>query len=191
MQPIEIFPQNIFQKSNLGLDKNYLNKLHSSIELMRRGDVNGTMISNVEFGWQSKALPQTGPFENLTQKIIKEAYSFCKNLKNFNFSKIEFISLWANINYPNDINWPHTHDGDIAGVYYVDVHENCGDLILDSYSYNLHNKLAFYLASLHKKIITPHNDLLVLFDSNCWHSVTKNKSNKTRISMSFNLKIYD
>ena len=71
MQPTEIFPQNIFQKSNLGLDKNYLNKLHSSIELMRRGDVNGTMISNVEFGWQSKALPQTGPFENLTQKIIK------------------------------------------------------------------------------------------------------------------------
>ena len=36
--------------------------------------------------------------------------------------------MWANITYEGDINWPHTHSTDIAGVFYVDVHENCGNL---------------------------------------------------------------
>ena len=191
MKVKEIFAQHIFSKCFLDFDTNYLSQLQASIELIRRGDVQGAVISNREFGWHSKGLPQNGPFEILTQQITKKAYEFCKELKNFNFNKIEMDSLWANINYEGDINWPHIHSSDIAGVFYIDVHDNCGNLRLESYTYNNHHKLSHYLQQINQIEIKPENNLLVLFDSNCYHFVGKNSSKKPRISMSFNIKIYD
>jgi uncharacterized protein (TIGR02466 family) len=191
MNPTEIFPQNIYKKSYLKFNKKYLADLQASIELMRRGDVRGRNVSNIEFGWQSDNLPHSGPFEPLTQHITKAAFNFCKDLKNFEFKKIEILDLWANINYCGDINWPHIHVGDIAGVYYIQVYKDSGNLILKSVSYNQHNKLAHYLSQKHSHVVKPKNDMLVLFDANCWHLVSKSRSNKPRISVSFNLKIYD
>jgi len=188
---IEIFPQHVYEKNFLQFDKNYLSQLQASIELIRRGNINGREISNTQFGWQSDNLPQNGPFEILTQQITKNAYKFCENLKNFNFSKVELINMWANINYKGDINWPHNHAGDISGVFYVDVPKNSGDLVLNSYAYNSYHKLSNYLLEKHHVQIKSKNNLLVLFDSNCYHCVTKNLTKKPRISISFNIKIYD
>ena len=187
----EIFPQHVYEKHFLEFNKNYLNQLQASIELIRRGDINGRSISNSQFGWQSDSLPQDGPFNLLTQQITKKAFEFCKNLKDFNFSKVEMAIMWANINYEGDINWPHTHSTDIAGVFYVDVHENCGNLELHSFAYNQQHKLSSYLREKNPLSIKPENNLLVLFDSDCYHSVSRNRSNKPRISISFNIKIYD
>ena len=189
MKPTEIFSSHIYGESFLGLNVNYLNQLKASIELMRRGNIEGRMVSNVEFGWQSDGLPQSGPFEKLTQEITKKAHLFCSNLENFKFTKIEMEILWANLNYKGDINWPHNHSGDISGVYYIDTHNNCGNLILDSYSYNQHNKLSSYHLNKHGKTIVPKNDKIVFFDSNCMHRVTRNMSDKVRVSVSFNLRI--
>ena len=82
----EIFPQHVYEKHFLEFNKNYLNQLQASIELIRRGDINGRSISNSQFGWQSDSLPQDGPFNLLTQQITKKAFEICKNLKDFNFS---------------------------------------------------------------------------------------------------------
>ena len=191
MNPTEIFSQHVYKKHFLEFNTNYLNQLQASIELIRRGDINGRSISNSEFGWQSDSLPQDGPFQFLTEQITKQAFEFCKNLKNFNFSKVEMEIMWANINYEGDINWPHNHSGDIAGVFYVDVHENCGDLWLHSFAYNQQHKLSTYLNEKNLLSITPKNNLLVLFDSDCYHSVSKNNSKKPRISISFNISIHD
>ena len=188
---IEIFPQHLYEKTFLGFNKDYLSQLQASIELIRRGDINGRRISNSEFGWQSDHLPQDGPFEPLTQQITKKAFECCKDLKDFNFSKVEMEIMWANINYEGDINWPHIHTSDIAGVYYVDVNENSGDLSLHSFSYNNQHKLSTYLFRKSAVNIKPENDLLVLFDSDCYHSVLRNRAKKPRISISFNIKIYD
>jgi len=187
----EIFPQHVYEKHFLEFDTNYLNQLQASIELIRRGDINGRSKSNTEFGWQSDALPHDGPFQFLTEQITKKSFQFCKNLKNFIFSKVEIEIMWSNINYKGDINWPHTHSADIAGVFYVDVHDDCGNLELNSFAYNKQHKLSCYLLQKNLLSIKPQNNLLVLFDSDCYHSVSKNKSNKPRISISFNVKIYD
>jgi|TARA_R110002020_G_scaffold183173_1_gene379164 uncharacterized protein (TIGR02466 family) len=191
MKPKEIFMSHIYAESYLNFTEEYLSQLKASIELMRRGNVDGNTVSNSEFGWQSNVLPHSGPFEKLTKKITEKAFVFCKNLKNFNFGKVEISSLWANINYKGDINWPHKHQGNLAGVFYLDTHENCGDLILDSFNFNQHCKISSYLSSKEKVIVVPKNNKIVLFDSNCMHYVTKNLSDKIRISMSFNIKIYD
>ena len=191
MKPVEILPSHIYGEDFLSLDQNYLNSLKASIELMRKGHVNGEAVSNFQFGWQSNNLPHSGLFEKLTQKITKTTFLFCKNIKNFKFKKVEMQSFWANINYKGDINWPHKHQGDIAGVYYIDTHEDCGNLVLDCFTYNQNCKLSSHLGLKEKKIVVPKNDKIVLFDSSCMHFVTKNKSDKTIISMSFNVRVYD
>ena len=83
MNPTEIFSQHIYEKHFLEFNTGYLNQLQASIELIRRGDINGRSISNTQFGWHSASLPQDGPFQFLTQQITKKAFEFCKNLKNF------------------------------------------------------------------------------------------------------------
>ena len=71
MQPEFIFPAHVYGQDYLGLNQDYLNQLTSSIELIRRGNINGQELSNYEFGWQSDNLPQSGPFEKITQEIVK------------------------------------------------------------------------------------------------------------------------
>jgi len=191
MQPKEVSVSHVYAESYLDLNENYLAQLKASIELMRKGNIDGKAISNFEFGWQSNKLPHSGPFEELTKKITKKAFIFCKNLKYFNFSKVELTALWANINYKGDINWPHKHQGDLAGVVYLDTHDNCGNLMLDSFNYNQHCKISSYLFNKEKVSITPKNNKIVLFDSSCMHYVTRNLSDKIRISMSFNISVHD
>ena len=186
MKTKEIFPLNVYGFDFLGFNQNSLNQLRASIELIRRGNINGRTYSNNEFGWQSQDLPQNGPFEKLTQQITKQCFDFCNNINSFKIKSVVIGAMWANINYQGDVNWPHIHQGDISGVYYINVNDNSGNLLLDNFSYNIHNKISNHLHHLHHKVIQPKNDMLVLFDANCWHSVSKNKSNKPRISVSFN-----
>ena len=152
MKPKEIFMSHIYAESYLNFTEEYLSQLKASIELMRRGNIDGNAVSNRD-GDENKVI--------------------------------------CDINYKGDINWPHKHQGNLAGVFYLDTHENCGDLILDSFNFNQHCKISSYLSSKEKVIVVPKNNKIVLFDSNCMHYVTKNLSDKIRISMSFNIKIYD
>ena len=64
MKPKEIFASHVYTDSSLDLDQNYLTQLKASIELMRRGDINGNTASNWDFGWQSDMLPHSGPLKN-------------------------------------------------------------------------------------------------------------------------------
>ena len=188
MKILEIFPSNIYTETSLGLNRNYILSLINTIELFRRGDVNGAEKSNTTFGWQSHSLPHDGLFQILTNEICKSGQNFLNKLQ-IDYSKIHMQNLWANINYHGDINWPHKHSGDIAGVYYLDVHDNCGDLLLDSYNYDERQKLQKFLKNKHRRCLKPEIDKLILFDSGCIHAVLKNLSNKNRVSVSFNLKI--
>ena len=67
MKPKEIFMSHIYAESYLNFTEEYLSQLKASIELMRKGNVNGNTVSNSEFGWQSNVLPHSGPFEKLTK----------------------------------------------------------------------------------------------------------------------------
>tara|TARA_R100001143_G_scaffold12530_1_gene13714 strand:+ start:1213 stop:1791 length:579 start_codon:yes stop_codon:yes gene_type:complete len=191
MKAKEIFPTHLYGESFIDFDSNYIEKLLASIELLRRGDINGRAISNYNFGWQSQNMPtEEGVFKNLLKKIEQEAFLFCESIENFSFINVKMDNLWANINYENDINWPHKHGGDISGVYYLDVNENCGDLSLSTFNYSENIPLQKHLRSKYNKLIKPENKKLILFDSDCVHAVLKNFSGKPRISLSFNLKIY-
>ena len=77
-----INPQNIFGETFLDFDDNYLKQLIASIELIRRGNINGRAFSNLEFGWQSNFIPDSGPFEKFIL-TIENNFPITKKLKPF------------------------------------------------------------------------------------------------------------
>tara|TARA_R100001086_G_scaffold124401_1_gene64198 strand:- start:67 stop:642 length:576 start_codon:yes stop_codon:yes gene_type:complete len=186
-----IFHSHIYGESFLGLNNNHLQKIIETINLMKKGDIKGESNSNFNFGWQSKPLPHDGLFEILTQKICQSAYDLCKSLDDFNFTRINMLALWANINYHGDVNWHHKHSGDLSGVYYLNTYKDCGDLLLDSFQFSANSKIHTYLRRISRRIIEPKNDKCIIFDAECVHAVLKNRSDKPRISVSFNLGIND
>jgi len=192
MKAEQILSAHVFGESYIDFEKAYIEQLIASIELLRRGDVNGRAISNLSFGWQSQDIPITdGVFKKIALEIENSAKIFCDTIDGLNYQEVKMGNLWANINYANDINWPHKHGGDISGVYYLDVFDNCGDLILNSFNYTDNNKISRFLINKNYKAIKPENKKIVFFDSECLHCVLKNLSGKPRISLSFNLSIYD
>ena len=172
---------------------NFRNNLLATIELMRRGNKDGQAFSNYGFGWQSQFLPLVGIYEPLVEAITQKAIIFLRNIgeeiSTFNFKTITMENLWANINYTNDINWPHNHAGDISGVYYLQTPKNCGNIGLLNFT-GVTSELD--LALQDRIIIKPLKatiDKLILFNSSCYHRVFKNLNKKPRISVSFNMKI--
>ena len=187
MKAIPIFPRNIYGETLLGFDQDYLNGIEATIELFRRGNITGRELSNQDFGYQSCVLPHDGVFQNLTDKIITVADEFLKSIEGFKYSQVKLEDMWANINYPNDINWPHFDGDELAGVYYINATKDSGNLFLQSYDYSEKQKIKRYLVYKDLKSIEPVNDKLVLFDATLHHCVKKNLSDELRISMSFNI----
>ena len=92
-------------------------------------------------------------------------------------SVLRLEEFWINVNKPNDSNSPHTHhditppltDPGISGVFYINIPEgDAGDILLG-----------------HERV-QPYENLLILFPSDMIHMVYPNRTEKNRISLSFN-----
>tara|TARA_Y100001973_G_C5175760_1_gene321803 strand:+ start:1071 stop:1643 length:573 start_codon:yes stop_codon:yes gene_type:complete len=184
-------PVNLYAETQMDLKDKYISQLLATIELIRRGNIDGEKFSNHSFGWQSSGLPQSGTFLPFIQKLNDKCIEFCNSIENFKFTDLTIKKFWANINYENDINWPHKHQDDLSGVFYLQVPENSGDLVLQNLNYDINNKISFHLQNSSIIVIKPIKNKLILFDSNCTHLVTKNNSKQPRISISFNISIND
>ena len=180
----------MYAETQMDFTDEYLFQLLATIELFRKGNKNGVTFSNTFFGWQSEKLPLDGIFSFFIENLTNKCESFAKNIKNFKYSKAKVNYFWANINYEGDVNWPHRHSRDLSGVFYLQTPKNSGHLLLQTPSYDLNNKVSAHMESISQKLITPKKNKLVLFDSGCWHSVTKSFSKKPRISISFNAEFY-
>ena len=121
--------------------------------------------------------------------IDKVSYS-----SNFYNTKNYIVSnMWLNVNNYKDYNEAHLHSGCVfAGVYYIDVKDNQGDLILTRHDVSL-RELAFTNHSYNnpytwgKVHITPRNHQCILFPAFVLHSVQPNTTNQPRVSLSFNI----
>lgn len=92
---------------------------------------------------------------------------------------ISFDEFWFNIAKPGESTGWHDHKNNatLSGVYYLDVPKNSGDI-----KFREKNKEAYNECSLSSK-----TGKMILFDSKLDHSVSINKSQSSRISLSFNL----
>ncbi len=85
------------------------------------------------------------------------------------------VGFWLNEMGPGHVTLAHRHDDDdeyLSGVYYVDVPENSGDLVLEQ--------------GCATTRICPQAGMLVLFPPDVPHHVTQNLGMETRLSVGMN-----
>lgn len=99
------------------------------------------------------------------------------------YNEVKVTEMWGNINYPNSFNGAHTHSGLISGVFYCQVSENSGNLVL----INPAVRSDGHILRESNFTITPQPLALIMFPSWLEHYVEPNRSSDTRISISFNI----
>ena len=98
---------------------------------------------------------------------------------------IYFGNLWINENMKGDYNALHCHPGSqYAAVYYRDVPKDSGNLV-----FYRSDMSAINMAEIKDEIryiVHPKKGLLIIFPAYLTHLVNPNKSDKSRVSISFN-----
>ena len=101
--------------------------------------------------------------------------------------------MWANLDRPGDVHLPHTHSNCIlSGVYYIDAEETSSIEFWDPRpaAHVLHPRTTTYTRSNSKVwAVAPTNNSVVMFPSWLQHYVKKNETNRTRLSMAFNIQL--
>ena len=102
-------------------------------------------------------------------------------------------NMWANVNHPKCFNRPHIHPNSLfSGVYFVKTPQNSGNLMLydprPGVQMTMPNRKEGKLSpELWREVhYEPKAGRCIMFPSWLWHEVKPNKSNDTRISVSFN-----
>ena len=104
--------------------------------------------------------------------------------------KVKLHSWWINVNGKGHSNNSHDHydrtpptrKAGVSGVFYVSVpEENMGDIVFQG-TVMRSNPTMFNPPKKFK----PRPNRLLLFPSDCFHSVEPNQSDKERISLAFN-----
>jgi len=150
--------------------------------------------SNIN-GWQSHDIKDEVSKDlvnaiNILSQTYKSTVHLNKNLK--------ISNMWINRNSPNSYNKEHIHPGCMfGGVYYVTVPENSGKIkFITPAEHMIYDWPAEYFDKCNEFNsdiwwLPVEENMLYLFPSWMKHEVTMNKSNETRISISFNVVIDD
>ena len=143
-------------------------------------------------GWQSGyGLHTTHEFRPLISCICRAVEQVLEFLR-IRPAKFEVTGCWANVNCPGAVHGMHTHPNNfLSGVYYVQVQEGADTI-------NFHDprpqtaiirppvtELTAY--NTDQVVVTVGNGTLLLFPVWLPHSVDANRSDRKRISISFNV----
>jgi len=128
---------------------------------------------------------------NLEKTIQKYLGIFLKDIWLEKEAEIRVTGSWLNINPPNTIHHEHFHMNSIlSGVLYIETDTNCGDFVVHKTKANTRQIGSFSFGEnkfVEKfQTFSPKKYDLHIFPSTLEHSVSQNKSNKTRMSFSFN-----
>ena len=147
-------------------------------------------------GWQSHDdyHGKENPISNVIHSHLK---TFFHNRDVFDEeSSMRMSSMWININGPGSYNYSHNHPGsDLSGVLWLKSPENSGNIVFESpQSFTQFRLIEAYSQKFKDEnrvydwfFVQPQVGLMLLFPSHLNHSVSQNKSNEDRISVSFNV----
>ena len=125
-------------------------------------------------GWHSENILNFMSFTSLKRVIQNTAQK--ENL----LDKVDFHSMWGNINPPSSWNERHNHsDFALSGCYYVQAGFLTGNFLIEE-------DVDYFNLPTPKEII-PEPGMLLLFDAEYYHSVKENLSKEDRISIAFNI----
>jgi len=133
-------------------------------------------------GWHSPCnLYEHNIFKEFTSTVLNIVKDITKPYARSN--EFEFLEMWAMVNTKYNYNAHHVHEGIISGVFYLQVPEDSGRLILSnpavrSQNHPIRNK---------DYPIQPERLALILFPSWLEHYVEPCKSDQQRVAISFNI----
>jgi uncharacterized protein (TIGR02466 family) len=157
----------------------------------------GRKISNVG-GFQSKDFVKIK--NTLNSKFIKQLTNdVAQAIQAYGPGKFQLActAIWSNINGPDSWNITHTHpETDFTATVYFDVPEDSGLLIIDNtdhvMAFQRFYSTPFNVDSVFTRLKYTHyprKNSVVIFPAHLPHSVTANKTNQERISISANFKV--
>ena len=132
---------------------------------------------------------------DLKHEIFKNVILFTEKYLHIADINFYFTNSWVVKHYPNDWAQTHNHTNSLlSGVYYLETEQNSGDLCFESNNVNnLFPNAVFpnfkeynYTTGGQIKMKVDMGKLY-LFPSHIFHQVLKNKTNKIRYSLAFNL----
>ena len=113
-------------------------------------------------------------------------------------SEFSVSNCWININGKNHFNRPHTHGfSTLAGVFYITAPKNSGRLILrnpiQAHGFCVDEKFVDSWNEFNSRTweIEPEINKLVIWPSWVDHYTLPNLSDEDRISLAFNVSIYE
>ena len=133
-------------------------------------------------GWHSPSnLHEHGIFFELKNLLLDIAKDITREYART--EELYFLEMWAMVNDKYNYNAHHVHEGIVSGVFYLQVPENSGRLILCNPAIRSHNH------PIRNKDfpIEPERLALIMFPSWLEHYVEPSKSDEQRISISFNI----
>ena len=152
-----------------------------------------------KFGSRSKNsyILNQSPYQNLHNYILQHVTHFAENYMSYNYKDYKFSQSWISIKNPGETHYPHTHPHSlISGVFFygesnnntssIEFHRN-DDI---SKTINNHKMKPQHLLndfSYTSYKIIHKSGILVIFPSCLTHSVSTNKTNIPRKSLSFNV----
>jgi uncharacterized protein (TIGR02466 family) len=127
-------------------------------------------------------------FAYLKMILKKEFDSFAKDQMKYK-NDFEITTSWLTVSKKNEQSPFHNHNNCMySGVFYLQTDENSGDIVFENFDHGRffleveeHNMLNSLRWS-----ITPVNGMFLIFPSEVYHKIAKNKSNKTRYSLAVN-----
>jgi len=108
-------------------------------------------------------------------RILRAAIHHAAEISGFKEDTLK-AGLWFNVMNPGDKTTLHRHDDDdelLSGVYYVQVAENSGTLLLNRPPIQTR--------------VTPEEGLFVFFSPDMPHEVTENHNPQCRVSLGINI----
>lgn len=134
---------------------------------------------------------------NLKEEILKIGIEFSKGYGMDLISNKIKLDSWINFFEPGNSEVEHNHFGNyLSGVYYVDAVENSGNYefydpakqrVLWS-TVSLKSPISNFI-NMKSHVYSPHTGMMIMFPSYLDHSVLRNRSASTRISIAFNINI--
>lgn len=159
-------------------------------------------------GWQ-KDLTRMQEFDFLKEYMSKIFSEYCFSTHpNFfnrekveNFLSIHFPKVFCNINPPNAYHNAHMHyGGQFSSVIWLQADKNSGEIFINNpFPTNQVTSLYENNVSINSNInsnishanVYPRPNTGVIFNNNIIHSVSPNRSERDRISLSFHIYLHD
>jgi len=108
------------------------------------------------------------------EPVIERAIKSVASILEIDADKLQ-CGFWFNSMQPGQVTIAHTHDDDdelMSGVYYIEVPENSGNLLLG--------------VGANQACVEPEAGKMVFFSPALIHQVTENKSDQHRLSIGMN-----